>query len=418
MSMGGSTMLRRYLPYLAAVGLAASLLALPANATEKKYDPGVTDQEIKIGNLVPYSGPASAYGIIGRVAAAFFRKVNDEGGINGRKITFISYDDAFSPPKAVEQARKLVESDEVLMIYQSVGTPSNAAIQKYLNARKVPQLFVASNATRWGDPEHFPWTMGWQPNFQSEGRAYAKYILQNHPDAKIAMLWQNDDGGRDQAKGLRDGLGEKASMIVAESSFELSEPTIDSHIARLRNSGADIFVSWTTPKASAQAIRKLAELEWKPVVFLAGVSTSVASVLRPAGLENAKGIISNAYLKDPSDPAWSSDAATRDWNAFMDRYLPDGDKADRVIVYGYAVAHTLLEVLKRCGDDLTRDNIMRQAANLKDLDVPMLLPGIKINTSAKDYFPIEQMQLIRFDGQRWQPLGELIDGEVGSSKAN
>ncbi|WP_316201102.1 MULTISPECIES: ABC transporter substrate-binding protein [unclassified Bradyrhizobium] len=409
---------RRYLPHFAAVGLAAILAALPANATEKKYDPGATDQEIKIGNLAPYSGPASAYGIIGRVAAAFFRKVNDEGGINGRKITFMSYDDAFSPPKAVEQARKLVESDEVLMIYQSVGTPSNAAIQKFLNARKVPQLFVASNATRWGDPDHFPWTMGWQPNFQSEGRAYARYILQNYPNAKIAMLWQNDDGGRDEAKGLRDGLGEKASMIVAESSFELSEPTIDAHIARLKNSGADIFVSWTTPKASAQAIRKLAELEWKPVVFLAGVSTSVASVLRPAGLENAKGIISNAYLKDPSDPAWSNDAATSHWNAFMDRYLPDGDKADRVTVYGYAVAHTLLEVLKRCGDDLTRDNIMRQAANLRDLDVPMLLPGIKINTSAKDYFPVEQMQLIRFDGQRWQPLGELIDGEVGSAKSN
>ena len=406
------------LPHVAAILLAASLSAVPANAADRNNGPGVTDNEIKIGNIAPYSGPASAYGIIGRTAAAFFRKVNDEGGINGRKITFVSYDDAFSPPKAVEQARKLVESDEVLLIYQSVGTASNAAIQKFLNARKVPQLFVASNATRWGDPDHFPWTMGWQPNFQSEGRAYAKYILQNYPNAKIAMLWQNDDGGRDQVKGLRDGLGAKASMIIAESSFELSEPTIDAHIARLKNSGADILVSWTTPKASAQAIRKLAELDWKPVVFLASVSTSIASVLRPAGLENAQGIISNAYLKDPGDPAWSDDAAVRAWHAFMDKYLPDGDKADRVTVYGYAVAHTLLEVLKRCGDDLTRENVMRQAANLKDLDVPMLLPGVKLNTSAKDYFPVEQMQLIRFDGQRWQPFGELIDGEVGSDRTN
>jgi ABC-type branched-subunit amino acid transport system substrate-binding protein len=415
---GGSMMRLKRLLYVITAVLAASVAALSANAAGKKYDPGVTDNEIRIGNIAPYSGPASAYGTIGRTAAAFFQKVNDEGGVNGRKITFISYDDAFSPPKAVEQARKLVESDEVLLIYQSVGTPSNAAIQKFLNARKMPQLFVASNATRWGDPEHFPWTMGWQPNFQSEGRAYAKYILQNYPNAKVAMLWQNDDGGRDQAKGLRDGLGNKASMIIAESSFELSEPTIDAHIARLKNSGADIFVSWTTPKASAQAIRKLAELDWKPVVFLASVSTSVASVLRPAGLENAKGIISNAYLKDPGDPAWSNDVATRDWNVFMDKYLPDGDKADRVTVYGYAVAHTLIEVLKRCGDDLTRENVMRQAASLRDLDVPMLLPGIKINTSSNDYFPVEQMQLIRFDGQRWQPLGEVIDGEVGSARTN
>ncbi|WP_439358561.1 ABC transporter substrate-binding protein [Bradyrhizobium sp. DASA03007] len=410
--------LGKRLAQIVAIALAASFAALPANTAEMKYGPGVTDKEIKIGNIVPYSGPASVYGIIGRTAAAFFRKVNDEGGINGRKITFISYDDAFSPPKAVEQARKLVESDEVLLIYQSAGTASNAAIQKFLHARKVPQLFVASNATRWGDPEHFPWTIGWQPNFQSEGRAYAKYILQNYPNGKIAMLWQNDDGGRDQVKGLRDGLGDKASMIVAESSFELSEPTIEAHIARLRSSGADIFVSWTTAKASAQAIRKLAELDWKPVVFLAGVSTSVASVLRPAGLENAKGIISNAYLKDPADPTWSNDTATQDWNAFVDKYLPDGDKADRVIVYSYAVAQTLLEVLRRCGDDLTRENVMRQATSLKDLDVPMLLPGIRINTSPKDYFPIEQMQLIRFDGQRWQPLGELIDGEVGSARTN
>ncbi|MGJ5043090.1 ABC transporter substrate-binding protein [Bradyrhizobium sp. HKCCYLRH1062] len=411
-------LLGKRLPIIVAAALLANFAVLPSNAAEKKYGPGVTDNEIKIGNIVPYSGPASAYSTIGRNAAAFFRKVNDEGGINGRTVTFISYDDAFSPPKAVEQARKLVEGDEVLLIYQSVGTASNAAIQKFLNARKVPQLFVASNATRWGDPEHFPWTMGWQPNFQSEGRAYAKYILRNYPNAKIAMLWQNDDAGRDQVKGLRDGLGAKASMIVADSSFEVSEPTIDPHIARLKASGADVFVSWTTPKASAQAIRKLAELDWKPVVFLASVSTSVASVLRPAGVENAEGIISSSYLKDPSDPAWSNDAATRNWNAFMDKYFPEGDKADRVTVYSYAVAHTLLEVLKRCGDDLTRENVMRQATSLRDLDVPMLLPGIKINTSAKDFFPVEQMQLIRFDGQRWQPLEGLIDGEVGSARTD
>ncbi|WP_322516792.1 ABC transporter substrate-binding protein [Rhodopseudomonas palustris] len=409
---------RKHLSHVVAGALAAAIAATSPAAADKKYDLGATDTEIKIGNIAPYSGPASAYGIIGRTAAAYFRKVNDEGGINGRKINFISYDDAFSPPKAVEQARKLVESDEVLFVYQTVGTPSNAAIQKFLNARKVPQLFVASNATRWGDPQQFPWTMGWQPNFQSEGRAYAKYILKHYPNSKIAVLWQNDDGGKDQLKGLRDGLADKASMIVADASFELSEPTIDAHLARLKSSRADIFVAWSTPKASAQAIRKLAELDWKPIFFLGSVSSSVASVLRPAGLENAKGIISNAYLKDPADPAWGDDPEIKHWNAFMDKYLPDGDKADRVSVYGYAVAATMVEVLKRCGDDLTRENVMRQAATIKDLTVPMLLPGIKINTSSRDYFPVEQMQLIRFDGQRWQPLGELVDAEVGSSNAN
>ncbi|UZE47873.1 ABC transporter substrate-binding protein [Rhodopseudomonas sp. P2A-2r] len=411
-------MSRKHLSHVVAGALAAVLIATSAPAAEKKYDPGATDTQIKIGNIAPYSGPASAYGISGRTAAAYFRMVNDEGGINGRKIEFVSYDDGFSPPKAVEQVRKLVESDEVLFIYQSVGTPSNAAIQKFLNARKVPQLFVASNATRWGNPERFPWTIGWQPNFQSEGRAYAKYILKNYPNSKIAVLWQNDDGGKDQLKGLRDGLGSRASMIVADASFELSEPTIDAHLARLKSSGADIFVAWSTPKASAQAIRKLAELDWKPTFFLGSISSSVASVLRPAGLENAKGIISNAYLKDPVDPTWRNDPEIRSWNAFMDKYLPDGDKADRVTVYGYAVAATLVEILKRCNDDLTRENVMRQATTIKDLTVPMLLPGIKINTSPTDYFPVEQMQLIRFDGQRWQPLDELVDAEVGSSNTN
>ena len=336
---------------------------------------------------MPYSGPASSYGVIGKTEAAYFNKINAEGGINGRKINFICYDDAYSPPKAIEQARKLVEGDEVLLIFQPLGTPSNSAIQKYMNAKKVPQLFVATGATKWGDPKNFPWTMGWQPNYQSEGRIYAKYILDHFPNSKIAVFWQNDDAGRDQVKGLRDGLGDKANMIIADKSYEVSDPSINSQIVALHDSGADIFFSWAAPKGSAQAIRKVGELGWKPKFFLANVSTSVAGVLKPAGLEFAKDIISTAYLKDPTDPAWKDDPGVKTWRAFMDKYYPDGDKTNNNNVYGYAVAQTMVQVLKQCGDDLTRENVMKQAANLKNFSSDVMLPGIKVNTGAGRLLP-------------------------------
>jgi ABC-type branched-subunit amino acid transport system substrate-binding protein len=405
-------MLRR-LSLVACVSLmSASVIATPANA-QKKYDPGASDTEIKIGNIMPYSGPASAYGTIGRAEAAYFNKINAEGGINGRKITFITYDDAFSPPKAVEQARKLVESDEVLLIFQPLGTQSNSATQKYLNAKKVPQLFVATGATKWGDPQNFPWTMGWQPNYQSEGRIYAKYILKNYPNGKIAAVWQNDDAGKDQMKGLRDGLGDKASMIIADKSYEVSDPTLDSQIVALKDSGADIFVTWAAPKGAAQAIRKVGELGWKPKFFLANTATSVASVLKPAGLEFARGIISTNYLKDPTDPTWNNDPAVLKWRAFMDKYYPDGDKTNANNLYGYVQSEAMLQVLKQCGDNLTRENVMKQAANLKNFHSDLMLPGIMVNTSPDDYFPIEQMQLMKFNGEAWELFGEVITGEVG-----
>ena len=350
--------------------------------------PEPRDTEIKIGNINPYSGPASAYGLIGKTIDAYFKKVNAEGGINGRKINFISYDDGYSPPKAVEQVRKLVESDEVLLIFQSLGTPSNSAIQKYMNAKKVPQLFVATGATKWGDPKNFPWTMGWQPNYQSEARIYAKYLLEKYPNAKIGILYQNDDYGKDYVKGLKDGLGEKAkTMIVAEQPYETTDPTIDSQVINLKASGADVFFNVTTPKFAAQAIRKVAELGWKPLHLLNNVSNSVGSVLKPAGMENAKDVVSTAYYKDPTDPTWKDDAGFKHWGEFMAKYFPEGDKSSSFTVYGYSVAQTLVQVLKQCGDDLTRENVMKQAANLKDFELEMLLPGIKINTSPTDFYP-------------------------------
>ena len=400
---------------VAFTAFAAAAISANAEDAQKKYDPGASDTEIRIGNIMPYSGPASAYGVIGKVEAAYFNKINAEGGINGRKINFISYDDGFSPPKAVEQARKLVESDEVLLIFQSLGTQSNSAIQKYMNAKKVPQLFVATGATKWGDPENFPWTMGWQPNYQSEGRIYAKYILKNYPNGKIAALWQNDDAGKDQMRGLRDGLGDKAGMIIADKSYEVGDPTVDSQIVALKDSGADIFMTWAAPKGAAQAIRKVGELGWKPVYFLGNVSTSVATVLKPAGLENAKGIISTIYLKDPTDPVWKDDPGMKEWLAFMDKYYPDGDKTSSFPVYGYSIARTMVQVLQQCGDDLTRENVMRQAASLKDFETGMALPGITINTSPTDFYPIEQMQMGRFTGESFVPFGPILSGEVGGS---
>jgi branched-chain amino acid transport system substrate-binding protein len=393
-------------------GLASFAIAVAPASAQKKYDPGATDTEIKVGNIMPYSGPTSAYGVIGKTEAAYFNKINAEGGINGRKINFISYDDAYSPPKAVEQARKLVESDQVLFIFQPLGTPSNTAIQKYMNAKKVPQLFVATGATKWGNPKEFPWTMGWQPTYQAEGRIYAKYIMDNLPNGKIGILYQNDDYGKDYLKGLKDGLGAKVSMIVAEVPYETSDPTVDSQIVKIKASGADIFFNVATPKFAAQAIKKIAELGWKPVHILNNVSNSVGSVLAPAGLENSKDVLSTNYRKDATDPTWKDDPGLKAWNVFMDKYYPDGDRTDNGTIYGYLLAQTLAQVLKQCGDDLTRENVMKQAANLKDLQLDLLLPGISINTGPTDYYPLKQMQMEKFDGARWQLFGPVISGEV------
>jgi branched-chain amino acid transport system substrate-binding protein len=399
----------------ACILLGLVLGAHPA-AAEKKYDPGATDSEIKVGNIMPYSGPLSAYALIGRTEAAYFRKINDEGGINGRKINFISYDDAFSPPKTVEQARKLVESDEVLLIFQSLGTPTNNAIQKYLDQKKVPQLFVATGATKFGDPKNFHYTIGWAPTYQTEGRIYARYILKNLPQGRIGILYQNDDSGRDYLKGLKDGLGEEAAkrMIVAELPYDPTDPTVDSQIVSLKTLGADIFFDEASPKFAAQAIRKAAEIGWKPVLLLASISNSVGSVLKPAGLDNSRGVLSTNYLKDPTDPAWKDDPAIKEWAAFMDKYLPDGDKTSTFSVYGYATAQTLVQVLRQCGDELTRENVMKQAANLRDLEIGVLLPGIKINTSPTDYYPIEQMQMSRFNGDYNELFGPAMSGEIGT----
>ncbi len=381
---------------------------------QKKYDPGVTDTEIKIGNIMPYSGPASAYGVIGRTEAAYFRKINAEGGINGRKINFISYDDAYSPPKAVEQARKLVESDEVLLIFDPLGTPSNTAIQRYMNARKVPQLFVSTGATKWNDPQNFPWTIGWQPNYQSEARIYARYILRERPNARIGVLYQNDDYGKDYLKGLKDGLGDKAaSMIVAEDAYEVTETTIDSHVVKMKSLNADVFVDVATPKFAAQAIRKTGEIGWKPLHILNSVATSIGAVIKPAGFENAQGIISVAYLMDPLDPTWRDDPGMKAFDEFLTKYFPEGNRADSLLVTGYNIAQTLVQVLKQCGDNLTRENVMKEAANLRGFRTTNLLPGITINTSPIDFAPIKQVQLRKFKGETWELFGPMLSSEIG-----
>jgi branched-chain amino acid transport system substrate-binding protein len=386
---------------------ALSLVATGALA-QKKYDPGASDTEIRIGNTNPYSGPASAYGMIGKSIAAYFRMVNEQGGINGRKVNFITYDDGYSPPRTVEMARKLVEQDQVLFLFQTLGTPSNTAIHKYMNLRKVPQLHVATGATKWNDPKNHPWTMGWQPNYQTEGRVYARHILQNKPDAKIAVLYQNDDYGKDYLKGFKDGLGDKAKMIVAEASYEVSEPTVDSQIVQLQSSGANVFFNITTPKFAAQAIRKAYDIGWKPVHYLNNVSTSVGSVLTPAGLEKSVGLITSAYLKDPTDQRWDNDPAVKQWREFMKKYHTEGNVNDSFNIYGYTVASTLHQVLKQCGDNLTRENIMRQAASMKDYRVDTLLPRITISTSGSDFAPIEAVQLQRFNGKQWELFGDVI----------
>ncbi len=397
---------------LTAAPAALAFAALPAHA-QKKYDSGASDSEIKVGNTMPYSGPASGYGVIGKTEAAFFRMLNDKGGINGRKVNFISYDDGYSPPKTVEQVRKLVESDGVLLLFQSLGTPTNSAIHKYMNQKKVPHLFIASGATKWGDPKNFPWSMGWQPNYQSESRIYASYIKDKHPNAKIGVLYQNDDYGKDYLKGFKDGLADKSGMIVAEAPYETTDPTVDSQIVSLKSSGADLFFNITTPKFAAQAIKKAGEIGWKPVHLLNNVSQSVGAVLKPAGLEYSKGILSTYYLKDSIDPQWKDDPAMKEFDVFLAKYMPDGNRADGGIMIGYNVAQTLAQVLKQCGDNLTRENVMKQAASLKDYRSSNLLPGIRITTSATDFAPIEQVQLMRFKGERWELFGEVLSGGSG-----
>src|SRR5215813_10590205 len=393
--------------------LLATAFALPAQA-QKKYDTGATDTEIKVGNIMPYSGPASAYATIGKTEAAYFKKINDAGGINGRKINFVSYDDAYSPPKAVEQARKLVESDEVLFVFNSLGTPSNSAIQKYMNAKKVPQLFVSTGAAKWNDPKNFPWTMGWQPNYQTEARIYAAYILKQLPGKTIGILYQNDDFGKDYVIGLRDGLGDQANkLIVMESSYETTSPTVDSQVVQIKGANPDIFLNIATPKFAAQAIKKIAELNWHPVHFLTNVSASIGGVMKPAGYENDQGILTTAYLKDPKDPDWKNDPAMNEWRAFMTKWYPEGDQDDAATVFAYGVAKGLEHVLRQCGDDLTRANIMKQAANL-NFEIGIYLPGTKIKTSPTDFAPIEQLQMQRFKGEAWDRFGPVMSGEKNS----
>jgi ABC-type branched-subunit amino acid transport system substrate-binding protein len=391
---------------------ALAVLGLGVASAEAEYGPGVSDTEIKIGNTNPYSGPASAYGAIGQAIAAYFDMINDKGGINGRKVTFITLDDGYSPPRTVEQVRKLVEQEEVLLLFQTLGTPTNTAIHRYVNAKRVPHLFVATGASKWGQPGKYPWSMGWQPAYPIESKVYAKYILDNVEDAKIAVLYQNDDYGKDYVNGFHEGLGDKAdSLIVAEAPYEVTDPTIDSQIVELKNSGANVFFNVTTPKFAAQAIRKVYDIGWRPLHFLNNVSVSIESVLKPAGLQKSVDIVSSAYLKDPNDPQWADSADLKEWLAWMDKYHPRGNKAEQFNVYGYAAAYTLAEVLRRCGDELTRENVMRQAAGLDNLEVPLLLPGITIDTGPDDFYPIEQLQLMSFNGETWDLIGEVISGE-------
>jgi len=392
------------------VGLVAAGLAFPALA-QKKYDAGASDKEIKIGNTNPYSGPASAYGTIGKSISAYFKMINEQGGINGRKVNFVSYDDSYSPPKTVEMARKLVEQDEVLFVFQTLGTPSNTAIHKYMNMKKVPQMHVATGATKWNDPKNNPWTMGWQPNYQSEAKIYAQHILQTKPNAKIAVLYQNDDYGKDYLKGFHDGLGDKKGMIVKEVSYEVSDPTVDSQIVQLQASGADVFFNITTPKFAAQAIRKAYDIGWKPTQYLNNVSIGVGSVLTPAGLDKSVGLITTAYLKEPTDKQFEHDPAIVQWREFMKKYYPEGSQIDSLNVYGYSVAATIAQVLRQCGDNLTRENIMRQAASMKGWRPETLLPGISISTSADDFAPIESVQLQRFSGKEWVRFGGVLGGK-------
>jgi ABC-type branched-subunit amino acid transport system substrate-binding protein len=394
---------------LAGLLLAASPLAAVA---QKKYDPGASDTEIRVGNTIPYSGPASAYGIIGKTLTAYFKMINDKGGINGRKINFISYDDAYSPPKTVEQVRKLVEGDEVLLTFATLGTASNAAIQKYMNTKKVPQLFVATGASRWGDPKNFPWTMGWQPTYRSEARIYASYILKNHPGAKIGVLYQNDDFGKDYVAGLKDVLADKyQTMVIKESAFEVTAPTVDSEIVAIKSANPDVFINIATPKFAAQAIKKVAELDWHPIQIMTNVSVSVGAVMQPAGLAASKGVLSAGYQMDVTDPQWDKTPGMTAYREFMAKYFPEADKSDAAPLAGYNQAIGLVQVLQQCGDNLTRENVMKQAANL-DFEIATQLPGIRIKTSPTDFYPMEQLQMMRFSGEKWEFFGPVLDSHV------
>jgi branched-chain amino acid transport system substrate-binding protein len=392
--------------------LVAVTLVSTGALAQKKYDAGASDTEIKVGNMGPYSGPNSAASSIPKTMTAYFKKINAEGGINGRKINFVSYDDAYSPPKAVEQVRKLVESDEVLVVFGTMGTAVNTAIQRYLNQKQIPQLFVIAGATKFNDPKNFPWTMSWQPSYQTEARIYAQYILKEKPNAKIAVLYQNDDYGKDYLKGLKDGLGDKASMIVAEASYETTEPTIDSQIVKLKASGADVFFNFATPKFAAQAIKKIGEVDWKPLHFLNNVSASIGAVIKPAGVEHAQGIISAAFMKDVTDARWKDDPGVKKFDEFLKQYMPEGDRKDAYIMYGYNTAQTMAAVLKNAGDNLTRENVMKQAANMKDVDVDGVLAGVKINTTPANYSPVSQLQLMRIKGDAWELFGPVLGAKI------
>jgi branched-chain amino acid transport system substrate-binding protein len=399
---------------LLAAATATSLLTAPSAFAQKAYDTGATDTEIKIGNVEAYSGPASAYGAIGKTEEAYFKMINDMGGINGRKINFITYDDGYSPPKTVEQTRKLIESDEVLLIFNALGTPTQSAVQKYQNMKKVPQLFVATGASKWNDPKNFPWSMGWQPSYRAEAQIFAKYILKEKPNGKVAVFYQNDDFGKDYLAGLKDVFGDKAkTLIVAEESYETTEPSIDSHIVKLKDTGADVFVNITTPKFAAQTIKKMGELDWKPLHLMTDVSISIAAVMKPAGLEASQGVLSATYLKDASDAQWKDDEGMKKFMAFVEKYMPGANVADLNLPYGYAAAQTMVQVLKQCGDNLTRENIMKQAANLKDFGPDTLMPGVKISTSPTDFAPIKQLRMMQFKGENWKPFGDIISAEVG-----
>ena len=396
-----------------AIVLAAALAwAGAARADEKHYAPGISDSEIKLGQTMPYSGPASAYGAIGRAEMAYFRMVNDQGGVNGRKITLISLDDGYSPPKTLEQTRKLVEQDGVAFIFGTLGTPTNMAIRKYMNDRKVPQLFIATGGTQFGEPKDFSWTMPFAPpSYRIEGSIYGRYILANKADAKVAVLYQNDDLGKDLLDGLKDGLGDRAAkMIVATATYEVTDPKIDSQIVALQGSGADTLFTAATPKFAAQSIRTAYDIGWKPLHFVDYAGSAVSAVLVPAGLEKSVGLISIAYLKDPTDPRWRDDAGFKDWLAWMKKYNPDADISEIYNVVGYSSAMLMVEVLKQCGNDLTREHIMKQATSLHDVTLPMLQPGIVLNTGPTDYFPVKQMRPVRFDGKTWVPFGDLMAG--------
>ena len=392
-----------------------SALALASGSTsafaQKKNDDGVTDTEIKIGNTNPYSGPASSYAAIARTIDAYFKAVNEAGGINGRKIKFISLDDGYSPPKTVEVVRQLVEQDKIFALFQPLGTPCNTAIHKYMNQRKVPQLFVATGASKWGDPKNFPWTMGFQPDYHTEAVIYAKHILANVKDAKIAVLHQNDDYGRDYLGGFKEGLGKEAGRIVRTVTYEATDPTVDSQIIQLKDSGANVFFNVSAPKAAAQGIRKAAEIDWKPVHYLNNVSASVAAVMKPAGFDNAQGIITAAYIMDATDKAWDNNEEMKAWRSWMDKNMPQANKADANHIYGYAVAALMTETLKRCGNEMTRANLMKQAASFQKYRLPLLLPGITVSTSPTDFYPIQAVQLQRFKGETWELFGEVMHAE-------